>query len=152
MSRCFELDSPADAYGVFTHDLDGERRVIGIEESSELGAECMQTLLSGAERVRWKQRDLDPSIHRRLIGLLFDPARIPRYTADTQATERGDILTCTLRGDGSESCYIPRAVVTGINQPFYFGLHPDVELSQESQELIDEFLAAHDACWNEPDS
>ena len=136
----------------FTHDLDGERRVLRIETSAELAANCMQTQIPGPAAVEWKTRDLDPSMHRHLIDLLFDPVRVHRYAADTDATEKMDILTCVAHGDGSESCYLPRAVVTGVDEPLYFGLHPDVELSKESQDLVDEFLTAHEACWNDSDS
>jgi hypothetical protein len=47
----------------------------------------------------------------------------------------------------SEFCYVPQVVVAGLSSPWRFALQPEVTLSEQSQELIDEFLSAHEACW-----
>ena len=90
---------------------------------------------------------LDPAIHRALLDLLFDEARFPHYEADTSASAIAEKFVCSTRLGESEFCYVPQVVVAGLSSPWRFGLQPEVTLSEQSQELIDEFLSAHEACW-----
>ncbi|MFW2387036.1 MAG: hypothetical protein ACN4G0_01765 [Polyangiales bacterium] len=132
----------------FTHDFEGERKVLRIEEPNERDVACMQVAIPEARNAVWRKAALDSAVHRQLLQLMFDPTREPRYREDSDLSEKADILVCTVHGDGTEACYLSRAVVTGVDLPLYFGLHPDVTLSAESEELIAAFLNAHEACWD----
>jgi hypothetical protein len=107
----------------------------------------MLTDLPADGGARWKETMLDPAIHRTLIDLLFDEARFPHYEADTTASAVAEKFVCTTRLGESEFCYVPQVVVAGLSSPWRFALQPEVTLSEQSQELIDEFLSAHEACW-----
>jgi hypothetical protein len=147
---CATQEQPSAVVGAYilSRDSDGERRVLRIESSSEQSAECMQADMPTDDNVPWKEIMLDPALHRALIDLLFDEARFPRYEADTDASASAETFVCTPGRHGSDFCYVPQVTVTGVSSPWRFGLRPDVTLSDESKELIDEFLSAHDACWN----
>jgi hypothetical protein len=108
----------------------------------------MRVAIPDATNAVWKNAVLDSAVHRQLLQLVFDITREPRYREDSELSEKADLLVCTVHGDGTEACYLSRAVVTGVDLPLYFGLHPDVTLSAESEELIAAFLNVHDLCWN----
>ena len=141
-----EPSSLTSAY-TFSRDFDGERRVLRIESSDEQPAECMQTSLPAGDDAPWKEAELSPKLHRSLIDLLFDEDRVASYQTDTAASSSTEVLVCRESPETPEFCFIPQVVVTGRGSPWRFGLHPDVTLSREGKELIDEFLVAHDACW-----
>ena len=141
-----EPSSLTSAY-TFSRDFDGERRVLRIEPSDEQPAECMQTPLPAGDDAPWKEVQLSLELHRSLLDLLFDEARVSSYQADTAASSSAEILVCRESPETPEFCFIPQVVVAGRGSPWRFALHPDVTLSRESQELIDAFLLAHDACW-----
>jgi len=132
----------------FTHEFEGERRVLRLEEPNERAVACMRVAIPDATNAVWKNAVLDSAVHRQLLQLVFDITREPRYREDSELSEKADLLVCTVHGDGTEACYLSRAVVTGVDLPLYFGLHPDVTLSAESEELIAAFLNVHDLCWN----
>lgn len=146
---CKTEEQPSAVVGdyTFSRDFDGERHVLRIEPSPEQPAECMLTDLPADEGARWKETMLDPAIHRALLDLLFDEARFPHYEADTTASAVAEKFVCSTRLGESEFCYVPQVVVAGLSSPWRFGLQPEVTLSEQSQELIDEFLSAHEACW-----
>lgn len=150
---CQTSEPPSTVVGgyTFSSDFDGERRVLRIEGSAERISECMRTRLPGNTSPTWKEVELDPALHTSLVDMLVDVTRQPSYEADTEQTEQADTLTCEEKLDGSELCYFPRVVVTGVRSPWYFGLHPQVTLSDVSQELVDEFFAAHEFCWDSGD-
>lgn len=132
----------------FSRDFEGERLVLRIDPTPEQMAECMETSLPAGSNAPWKQADLDPSLHRSLIDLVFDEARIPQYAADTKALEIAGTFICTPRPTEPDFCYVPQVVVTGSDAPWRFGLQSSVPVSDEGKELIDEFLTAHEACWD----
>ncbi len=147
---CETREQPSAVVGAYTfsRDFDGARRVLRVEPSSEQSVECMQADLPTGDSVPWKETTLAPALHRALIDLLFDEARLPYYEADTEASASAETFICSQRPDDPEFCYIPQVVVTGLASPWRFALQTEVTLSGESEELIDEFLSAHDACWN----
>jgi hypothetical protein len=59
-----------------------------------------------------------------------------------------ETFVCSTALGESEFCYVPQVVVAGLSSPWRFGLQPEVALSEQSRELIDQFLSAHDACWD----
>ena len=132
----------------FSRDYAGERRVLRIEPSAEHAAACMLAQLPTPEGAPWKQTTLAPGLHRSLISLLFDESRLPYYEADTKTSAAAEDRICEQLLHGEEFCYIPQVSVTGTGHVWRFGLQPDLTLSDVSRELIDEFLFAHDACWN----
>lgn len=91
---------------------------------------------------------MDAGLHRRLIQLLSDEARIPYYEADTNVAVEVETFICNPTSNNPEFCYVPEAVVSGVNAPWRFALQEDVTLSTEGRELIEQFQLAHDACWN----
>lgn len=147
---CKTEEPPSAVIGGYTisRDFDGDRRVLRIEPSSEQPTECMETSLPASTTAPWKEAMLDPGFHSALIDMMRDAARVPRYEADTETSVAAEAFICSDRAGGPEFCYVPRVVVIGADAPWRFGLQPEVTLSSESQELIDEFLSAHDACWN----
>lgn len=147
---CKAEEAPSAVIGGYTisRDFDGDRRVLRIEPSSEQPAECMETSLPASTTAPWKEAMLDPELHYALIDMMRDADRVPVYEADTEASLAAEVFVCMDRADGPEFCYVPRVVVVGADAPWRFGLQPEVTLSSASQELIDEFLSAHDACWN----
>jgi len=147
---CKTKDQPSAVIGgyTFSRDFDGERRVLRIDPSPEQPAECMRTELPADEGAPWKEAMLDPAIHRSLIDLLFDDVRLPQYKSDTAASVLAETYVCTSQAGEPEFCYVPQVVVAGVSSPWRFGLQSEVTLSEQGQELIDEFLSAHDACWN----
>ena len=147
---CKTEEQPSAVVGdyTFSRDFDGERHVLRIEPSAEQPAECMLTDLPADEGAQWKEAMLDPAIHRALIDLLFDGARVPHYESDTTASVVAEKFVCSVGLGESEFCYVPQVVVSGVSSPWRFGLQPEVTLSEQSQELIDEFLSAHEVCWN----
>lgn len=147
---CKTQEPPSTVIGgyTFSRDFDWERRVLRIEPFPEQPAECMQTDLPAAEGASWKETELDPAVHRTLVDLLLDAARQSHYESDTAATVVAEKFICSTPVGGKEFCYVPQTVVTGVSAPWRFGLQPEVTLSEQSQELIDEFLSAHDACWS----
>jgi len=149
--KASEPDSTVIGGYTFSSDFDGERRVLRIESSDERVTECMRAPLPGSTTPTWKETELDATLHARLIGMIFDAARLPSYEADTEQTERAQILTCDRNPNGTEFCYFQRLVVTGVRSPWSFGLHPEIELTEDGQELVDEFLAAHEVCWESGD-
>lgn len=136
-----------DGYTI-SRDFDGDRRVLHIESSSEQPAECMETSLPASTTAPWKEAVLDPELHDALIDMMRDAVRVPRYLEDTETSVAARAFICSDRADRSEFCYAPRVLVVGADAPWHFALQPDVTLSSASQELIDEFLSAHGACWN----
>lgn len=147
---CKTQEQPSALVGgyTFSRDFDAERWVLRIEPSAEQPAHCMQAQLPTGEGEAWKETTLSAESHRSLISLLFDEGRRPHYEADTETAAAIETFVCNQRLDGEEFCYVPQVAVTGTGSPWLFGLQPEVTLSTESQELIDEFLSAHDACWN----
>lgn len=147
---CKIEDAPSSAGSGYTflQDLDAERRILRISASSEQPAECAQANLPIDTDVSWRQTLLNPARHRALIDLMSDEARIPYYEADTAISIADKTLICTRNNDGSEFCYSPKVVVTRDDAPWRFSLEPEIRLSAESRELIDEFLSAHDECMN----
>ena len=163
-----ELSSTVGGY-TFSRDFDGERRVLRIDPSDELPVDCMETSLPASTHASWKEAYLAPELHRGLVELLFDEARLPSYQADVNAVEASGTFICSPRPSAPDFCYMPQLVVTGdvpavrveiaiadaparfVRSPLRFGLQPEVVLSDEGQELIDAFLIAHEACWNADD-
>ncbi|MGB5284896.1 MAG: hypothetical protein WBN29_10330 [Polyangiales bacterium] len=163
-----EPSSTTSGY-VFSRDFDGERRVLRIEPSQERAVECMKTSLPASANASWKEAYLAPETHRALVELLFDETRLPSYQADLNASKASGTRVCTPRSGAPDFCYVPEFVVTGdvptvqvevvvpdapsrfVPSPLRFGLQPEVELSDEGQELIDAFLVAHQACWKVDD-
>lgn len=147
---CRTEEHPSALIGryTFSRDFDERRRVLRIEPSSTQPAECMLADLPVGSSAPWKETELDPAVHRSLLEQLLDTGRAAHYKADTQATTVAEAFVCNQRLDGTEFCYTPQVVVTGVGSPWRFGLRSDIELSTESSELIDAFLAAHDTCWN----
>jgi hypothetical protein len=145
---CQTEASPSAVIGgyTFSRDFDGERAVLRIEPSQEQLAECMLTDLPAGQDAPWKETPLDPATHRALLDLLFDDARLPHYKSDTAASVVAEKFVCSTRVGESEFCYVPQVVVTGMSSPWRFGLQAELTLSEQSQELIDEFLSAHEAC------
>lgn len=141
-----EPSSLTGAYAFF-RDFDGERRVLRIEASDDQPAECMQTPLPASEDAPWREAYLPPKLHRSLMDLLLDESRVSSYQTDTAVSSSTEFLVCRESPEAPEFCFIPQVVVTGRGSPWRFGLHPDVKLSREGKELIDEFLLAHEACW-----
>ena len=146
---CQTEESPSAVTGgyTFSRDFEGARAVLRIEPSQEQPAECMLTDLPAGQTAPWKETTLDPAIHRALLDLLFDDARSPHYKSDTAASVVAEKFVCSTRVGESEFCYVPQVVVTGMSSPWRFGLQAELTLSEQSQELIDEFLSAHEACW-----
>ncbi|MBW2629651.1 MAG: hypothetical protein JRE45_18825, partial [Deltaproteobacteria bacterium] len=147
---CKAQEQPSAFIGryTFSRDYAGERRVLRIEPSAEQPAQCMRAQLPTAENEPWKETTLAPELHRSLVGLLFDERRRPYYEADTETSAAAEVFTCDQLFNAEEFCYLPQVAVTGTGSPWRFGLQSDVTLSDESQELIDEFLSVHDACWS----
>jgi hypothetical protein len=147
---CKTQDQPSALIGgyTFSRDFDGERRVLRIEPSSAQPAECMLTDLPAGDEAPWKEATLDPASHRALIDLLFDDARFPQYKSDTAASVLTETYVCASRAGEPEFCYVPQVVVAGVSSPWRFGLQSELTLSEQGQELIDEFLSAHEVCWN----
>jgi hypothetical protein len=147
---CKTPDQPSTFIGsyTFSRDYAGERWVLRIEPSAEQPAHCMLAQLPTPESVPWKERMLAPGLHRSLVTLLFDENKLPYYEADTERSVAAEAFICDQLLNGEQFCYVPQVAITGTGSPWRFGLQPDLTLSDESQELIDEFLSAHDACWN----
>lgn len=147
---CDKQEQPSALIGRYTlsRDLDGERRVLRIEPSAEYVTECMQATLPVGSGAAWRESILDEALHRELIALLVDEGRTPHYKTDTEASNAVEALVCMQQFGQAEFCYTPQVAVTGFNRPWRFTLHPEVELSEQSQELIDTFLSVHDTCWN----
>lgn len=143
-----EPASPLLGGYTFSRDLDDERRVLQIEPSVEHGVECMWIDLPVEGDGNWKEVDLSADIHSALLALVEDEARALQYAADTEASTEYETFVCKTQLDGKEFCYAPQLGVTGVSPPWRLALHPDVELSAESEELIEQFLVAHEACWN----
>jgi hypothetical protein len=150
----------------FVQDLDGERKVVRIELSPLQPVECMRAALPVPSNVTWKESLLDASLHADLIAAVFDQPRVAAYEEDTNRAESNDRI-CTPRSgeplnpdcidvevcetrSGGELCYRPEANLATDGDAWRFVLHPDFEppVSDESRELIDAFLLAHDACWS----
>jgi len=173
---CRRTEEPYSTTGgsTFVRDFEGERCVLRIGPSSEQPAFCIETSLPSVTRGVWKRVMLAPEMHRTLIELLFDEARLPSYQADLEAVEERGTLICSPRpvepGEPVESdfCYMPEVTVTGdvprvlvkvqdispprfVRSPLRFGLQKQVALSSEGRALIDAFLDAHQACWNPED-
>ena len=176
---CRRTEEPYSTSGgsTFARDFEGERRVLRIEPSSEQPAFCIETGLPSVTSGVWKRVMLAPEMHRTLIELLFDEARLPSYQADLEAVQESGTLICSPRpvepvepGEPVESdfCYMPEVTVTGdvprvlvkvagispprfVRSPLRFGLQKQVALSSEGRALIDAFLDAHQACWNPED-
>lgn len=146
--RAEEQSSAVIGAYTFSRDFDGERRVLRIEPFSEQPAECMQTDLPASDRAQWKETALDPAIHSALIDLLFDEARLPHYRSDTEASMAGETFVCSTRFGEPEFCFISQVVVSGVSSPLRISLQPELTLSEQSQELIDSFLSAHQLCWS----
>lgn len=147
---CKTQEDPSALIGryTFSRDFDDERRVLRVEPSSEYVAECMQAALPVGDGAAWKEVNLDDELHHELIALLLDESRSPHYEADTEASNVAAIVVCMKQVGGDEFCYEPQVSVTGVARPWRFRLQAEIELSSESQELIDAFLSVHDACWN----
>jgi hypothetical protein len=167
---CQRTEQPYSTSGsaTFACDFEGERRVLRIGPSTEQPASCIETSLPSETSGSWKRVMLAPEMHRTLIQLLFDEARLPSYQADLDAVEESGTLICSPRPGEPDFCYMPEVVVTGdvprvlvkvagtapprfIRSPLRFGLQKQVALSREGRELIDAFLDAHQACWNPED-
>ncbi len=146
---CKTQEPPSALIGgyTFSRDFDGERRVLRIEPSPEQPAECMRTDLPASEGAPWKEVLLHPAAHRDLIDLVLDAARFPHYKSDTAASVATETFACSTIFGEPEFCYVPQVVVVGVSSPWRFGLQSEVTLSEQSRELIDQFLLAHDACW-----
>lgn len=132
----------------FSRDFDGERRVLQIDRSTEVPVECMRTSLPARVDAVWKETFLEPGLQTSLIDLLSDEARVPQYEADTRALLSNETFICTPQPGQADFCYVAQLAVAGIEAPWRFGLQAGTALSDESQELLDRFLVAHDACWN----
>ena len=167
---CQRTEQPYSTSGgsTFARDFEGERRVLRIAPSSEQPASCIETSLPTVTSGLWKKVMLAPEMHRTLIELLFDEARLPSYQADRDAVEESGTLICSPRPGEPDFCYMPEVTVTGdvpkvlvkvagtspprfIRSPLRFGLQKQVALSSEGRALIDAFLDAHQACWNPED-
>jgi hypothetical protein len=167
---CQRAEQPYSTSGgaTFARDFEGERRVLRIAPSSEQPASCIETSLPSVTSGHWKSVMLAPEMHRTLIELLFDEARLPSYQADLDAVEESGTLVCSPRPSEPDFCYLPEVTVTGdvprvlvkvagtapprfVRSPLRFGLQEQVALSREGRELIDAFLDAHQACWNPED-
>ena len=167
---CQRTEQPYSTSGgsTFARDFEGERRVLRIAPSSEQPASCIETSLPTVTSGLWKKVMLAPEMHRTLIELLFDEARLPSYQADLDAVEESGTLICSPRPGEPDFCYMPEVTVTGdvpkvlvkvagtspprfIRSPLRFGLQKQVALSSEGRALIDAFLDAHQACWNPED-
>lgn len=142
-----QASSIAGGY-TFSQDLDGERRVLRIDSFSDQLAECMETSLPAPVNAIWKETELPAALHHSLTNLLFDELRAKRYEADTQALASSGTLICTPRPSEPDFCYMPQVIVIGIGSPWRFILQANVQLSDESMELVDEFRIAHEACWD----
>jgi hypothetical protein len=147
---CKTQEPPSALIGgyTFSRDYAGERWVLRIEPSTEQPAECMLAQLPTSEGAPWKQATLAPELHRSLISLLFHESRLPYYKADTEMSAAAEEFVCEQLLNGKEFCYVPQVAVMGTGSAWRFALQPDVTLSDESRELIEEFLFAHDACWS----
>ena len=147
---CKTQEPPSALIGgyTFSRDYAGERWVLRIEPSTEQPAECMLAQLPTSEGAPWKQATLAPELHRSLISLLFHESRLPYYKADTEMSAAAEDYVCEQLLNGKEFCYVPQVAVMGTGSAWRFGLQPDLTLSDESRELIEEFLFAHDACWS----
>lgn len=147
---CQTSEPPSTLVGGYTlaRDLDDERRVLHVDPSVENASECMWSDLPIEGSVQWNEVDLDPEIHRALLDAILDESRARQYGADTAASAAAETFLCKTQLDGKEFCYVPQLVVTGVNPPWRLALKSDIELSSESEELIETFLLAHDACWN----
>lgn len=167
---CKSTEQPYSVAGgyTFSSDFEGERRVLRIEPSSEREAACIETSLPAGASGSWKRALLAPEMHRALLELLFDGARLPAYQSDLDAVEETGTLICSPRPSEPDFCYLPQVVVTGdvprvfvkvegtspprlVRSPLRFGLQEHVALSSEGRALIDAFLDAHQACWNPED-
>ena len=167
---CQRTEQPYTVTGgyTFARDYEGERRVLQIERSSERSVSCVQVSLPSSTNQAWKSALLPPAMHRALIELLLDEARLPAYQADLDAVEEKGTRICSPRPGGPDFCYTPEVVVTGnvpkvwveipgtdpprlVRSPLRFGLQEQVALSREGRELIDAFLDAHQACWDPAD-
>ena len=142
-----QASSIAGGY-TFSQDFDDGRKVLRIDSSSDQLVECMETSLPASVNAIWKEAELSPALHQSLTDLLFDELRAQRYEADTQALASSGTLLCTPRPSEPDFCYTPQVIVIGIGSPWRFGLQANVQLSDEGQELIDEFLIAHETCWD----
>lgn len=140
-----EIPSVTPGYS-FVQDFERERRILLIDPSPEAAVRCMRSELPPKSGPVWQKTELDPSRLDPLMLALFDESRFPRYEEDTEATDRAEIIVCDRESGGAELCYIPRLQVGAAADTWRFGLHPDVSLSDETQELIDQFLLAHEAC------
>lgn len=149
-SGCAQPESESAYFGGYTlsQDYELERRVLRIQRDATLEARCMQSSLPIGTSPPWKATVLDPSIHQRLTALIFDETRQPSYRADTEASIEAEVFLCGPRPGGGEFCYVPGVSVLGGTSPWRFGLPPtEVALSAGSLALIDDFRAAHEACW-----
>ena len=165
---CEREPTPSSTIGgiSFVHDFEGERKVVRIELSPAQPADCMQATLPVGSSVTWKAALLEETLHADLLSRVFDSARVLFYEGDTTRTEFNERV-CTPRpgeppnpacivvevcedGPSGEVCYRPEANVATDGKAWRFVLHPDFEppISSPSQELVDAFLAAHDACWS----
>ncbi len=131
-----------------TQDFELERRVLRVQRTADVPAECMEAALPLGSSPSWKQASLEPALHQELIDLMFDETRLPKYQADTEASIAAEVFLCGPRPGGGEFCYAPEFSISGAKTATLFGLPPtEVELSQESLALIEAFRAAEDACW-----
>ena len=142
-----EISSVTAGYS-FVQDFDGERRILLIDPSPEAAVRCMRSELPPNAGVVWRKTEVEPSLLDSLILGLLDESRFPSYEEDTEKTDRAKIVVCDRSPGGAELCYIPRVQVSAVADTWRFGIHPDVSLSDETRELIDQFLLAHDACWD----
>ena len=165
---CERESTPSTTIGgiSFVQDLDGERKVVRIELSALQPVECMRAALPVPGSVTWKESLLEASLHANLISKVFDQQRVAAYEADTSRAETNDRICAPRNGEplnpdcidvevcearsGGEYCYRPEANLATDGNAWRFVLHPDFEppVSEESRELIDAFLLAHDACWS----
>lgn len=164
---CERETTPSNTVGGinFVQDLDGERKVVRMELSPTQPVDCMQATLPSGSSATWKNALLETALHADLLSSVFDLERAAAYDADTASAEANERIcaprsgeppnpACILvevceDGPSGEFCYRPEANVATDAQAWQFVLHPDFEppISSESRELIEAFLAAHDACW-----
>jgi hypothetical protein len=130
----------------FVHDEVDERLALRVELSGIEPAECMRARKPIEGSVEWTENALEQGVHERLIALISDVDRFDAYRKDTELAARNEIEGCSAWPTSDAPCYVEELVVAGVSAPWRFSLQRGVTLSDEGQELVEDFLAAHEAC------
>jgi hypothetical protein len=130
----------------FVQDDVAERLALRVELTGVEPAACMRVRKPIEGFVEWTENALDQAVHQKLIALVSDADRFDSYRSDTDLAARSEIEGCSAWPGADAPCYVEELVVAGGGTPWRFSLQQGVTLSDEGQELVDEFLTAHEDC------